>query len=293
MESDYVPWTRSRVRQFALMLARYAFWYLVTDAFCHVFYSSALSARPRILRTVDMWTLCGIGYAVGQFFHLKYTVMYGVPRAFFFADGMEDLPTPKCISRIHLYSDMWRHFDPGLHKFMRRYGPSCHINMYTLYNYALHSSYIYNPIVKTNNGFIMRLLASGGTFIFAWIWHGLQTNILIWCTLNFLGIILEAGAREITSNPTYVKLEVGGKVLLWSSYYPHRLFSEILAESPRPAQVPQPDGLLHFPPGHPFELLLPDVAEPGENLQGEDADIMAHRHTSYHFHSLLRLTVLL
>ena len=118
MESDYQPWTASRLKKFVSLLLRYVFWFIVTHLFSHVFYSSAMHYEPAILDAVDMWTLCGIGQAVGQFFHLKYTVFYGIPRAFFFADGMEDLPTPKCISRIHLYSDMWRHFDTGLYKFM-------------------------------------------------------------------------------------------------------------------------------------------------------------------------------
>ena len=30
-------------------------------------------------------------------------------------------PHPKCIGRIHLYSDMWRHFDNGLYLFMQKY----------------------------------------------------------------------------------------------------------------------------------------------------------------------------
>ena len=36
-------------------------------------------------------------------------------------DGVAAPPHPKCIGRIHLYSDMWRHFDNGLYLFMQKY----------------------------------------------------------------------------------------------------------------------------------------------------------------------------
>ena len=36
-------------------------------------------------------------------------------------DGVDAPPHPKCIGRIHLYSDMWRHFDNGLYLFMQKY----------------------------------------------------------------------------------------------------------------------------------------------------------------------------
>ena len=44
---------------------------------------------------MDLWTFAGIGYTVGQFFNLKYIIFYGFPRAFYFADNIEDIPTPR------------------------------------------------------------------------------------------------------------------------------------------------------------------------------------------------------
>ena len=67
-----------------------------------------------------MWTLAGIGYSMGQFFHMKYTVFYGMPGVFMTEDGIDAPTPPKCIGRIHLYSDMWRYFDNGLYKFLRK-----------------------------------------------------------------------------------------------------------------------------------------------------------------------------
>lgn len=60
----------------------------------------------------------GVAFSMGQFFHLKYLVFYGIPRAFLLSDCVEAPSQPKCISRIHLYSDMWRYFDNGLYKFI-------------------------------------------------------------------------------------------------------------------------------------------------------------------------------
>ncbi len=32
------------------------------------------------MREVDMWSVCGIAFSMGQFFHMKYVVYYGIPR---------------------------------------------------------------------------------------------------------------------------------------------------------------------------------------------------------------------
>ena len=58
--------------------------------------------------------------SMGQFFMMKYVFFYGITRPFMKVDGIEPPDHPKCIGRIHLYSDMWRYFDAGLHKFMHR-----------------------------------------------------------------------------------------------------------------------------------------------------------------------------
>ena len=70
---------------------------------------------------LPLWALCGMGYGMGQFFHLKYVVMYGMSSHLARLDGVEAPGHPACIGRIHLYSDMWRHFDSGLYEFMREY----------------------------------------------------------------------------------------------------------------------------------------------------------------------------
>ena len=113
-------WTLERVKDLSSLLLRYAFWYCFVEAFLHFFYVSAFKYEQNIVATFDMWTLAGLGFAMGQFFHMKYVFFYGISRPFVMADGIEPPYHPKCIARIHLYSDMWRYFDEGLHKFMHR-----------------------------------------------------------------------------------------------------------------------------------------------------------------------------
>ena len=112
--------SNTRLTQFFKDLFRYSFWFLINNLVLHLFYFSALQYSFNILEKVDLWTLCGIGYSMGQFFHMTYVVYYGIPKPFLESDDIESPTLPKCIGRIHLYSDMWRYFDNGLYKFIQK-----------------------------------------------------------------------------------------------------------------------------------------------------------------------------
>ena len=43
--------------------------------------------------------LCSVCTVLGIEFHLKYVVKFGLPSVFAFADGMQPLPLPICVSR--------------------------------------------------------------------------------------------------------------------------------------------------------------------------------------------------
>jgi hypothetical protein len=60
-----------------------------------------------------------IVYVAGQLFHLKYTIIFGLPSLFAKLDGMTPPEPPICISRVSNYSDMWRYFDRGLYNFLK------------------------------------------------------------------------------------------------------------------------------------------------------------------------------
>jgi hypothetical protein len=55
---------------------------------------------------------------MGQFFLNKYVVIYGTSSNLCYLDNVKAPSQPKCIARIHLYSDMWKHFDRGLYNFL-------------------------------------------------------------------------------------------------------------------------------------------------------------------------------
>ncbi len=193
--SDHVPLTGSRLWLLGSTLARYLFWLLFNELALHFFYFNAAQYQPSVLVEADLWTLCGIAYAMGQFFHMKYVVFYGVPRAFLLSDNIEPPAPTKCVSRIHLYSDMWRYFDNGL--------------------YRLIHKYYYWPFLRKVTGgdrrgsWAVRLGGSFVTFAYVFVWHGLQKSVFVWSALNFAGVTLEAVARAVGAHPKYQNVEVG------------------------------------------------------------------------------------
>ncbi|KHJ86650.1 hypothetical protein OESDEN_13591 [Oesophagostomum dentatum] len=62
---------------------------------------------------------CAVAYVTGQLFHVKYVVLFGFPALFAYIDGLQPPPPPICISRVAHYSQMWRHFDVGLYRFLK------------------------------------------------------------------------------------------------------------------------------------------------------------------------------
>lgn len=122
------------------LIARYLFWWFFHQFALHYFYHSALQyhigifiililliqqcssitilSLPGIVRHLDIWSAAGLGYTLGQFFMTKYLVLYGLPSSLAKLDHIDSPPPPKCVGRIHLYSQMWRDFDRGLYNFM-------------------------------------------------------------------------------------------------------------------------------------------------------------------------------
>lgn len=121
---------------------------------------------------------------MGQFFLNKYVVVYGFNSNLCSIDNIKAPPQPKCIGRIHLYSDMWKYFDKGLYKFLLRY--------------------IYIPLRQITHN---KLFASFSCFVFVFVWHGMQLNILIWSFLNFLGLTVEGFARSVGKTKRYSGME--------------------------------------------------------------------------------------
>ncbi|CAB3376532.1 Hypothetical predicted protein [Cloeon dipterum] len=112
--------TKMRLMPLLIGMCRYLFWGFVLHLWLHLIYSAALSQMVWHLQYLPIGTMYAIVYCLGQFFMLKYSVIYGLAGTLARAEGIPTKEPPKCIARIHLYSDMWRHFDPGLYTFLNR-----------------------------------------------------------------------------------------------------------------------------------------------------------------------------
>lgn len=107
-----------------IKLARFIFWAIIYEIMIHFLYSSSVQYHPTLTGHFDSWTLCGLGYCLPCLFHVKYFVLYGFAWALSDMDAIEIPRPPKCVTRIHLSSWMWRYFDRGLHLWLSKYAVS-------------------------------------------------------------------------------------------------------------------------------------------------------------------------
>ena len=110
---------------------RVAFWFLFYDLILHVIFVQTIYHSPiQVIGNLGIYSskekcnskdfsVCCVSYVTGQFFHVKYVVIFGLPSFFAYLDGMSPPPPPICISRVSQYSRMWRHFDRGLYNFLK------------------------------------------------------------------------------------------------------------------------------------------------------------------------------
>nr|CAD7204944.1 unnamed protein product [Timema douglasi] len=110
----------TRLCSLLLNVARFSAWLVFTEIALHLVYSNSLVQHPKVVAEMGSWSLYGLGYCMGQFFMLKYVVMYGLMGTIAQAENINAPRHPKCIARISLYSDMWRYFDEGLYRFLLR-----------------------------------------------------------------------------------------------------------------------------------------------------------------------------
>ena len=185
---EYEKWSLNRMINFAMQVFRFSFWLLFGHAIIHFFYFSSIAYNMDILTSLDVWTLASVGLSVAGFFYIKYTVFYGWSRPFVVADGIDMAPLPpKCVYRIHLYSDMWRYFDRGLYLFLK--------------------TYIYLPVAGYLEGTLMKIVGSLATFGFIYLWHGAYYHVMLWSLFNYFAVITELIARSIGKHPTYADME--------------------------------------------------------------------------------------
>ncbi|EDV96119.1 protein-cysteine N-palmitoyltransferase Rasp [Drosophila grimshawi] len=171
-------------RRFAVALLRVGFWWLMMMWSLHYFF---IHYMERDVRTVAMmesvfWQHAA-GYFMGQFFFVYYVVTYGLGIAFAEHDGIAAPRRPRCIGRIHFYSDMWKYFDEGLYEFLFRH--------------------IYAELCGKKSSPAAKLCATALTFVFVFIWHGCYTYVLIWSVLNFVCLAAEKIFKTLVARPAY------------------------------------------------------------------------------------------
>ncbi|XP_053200809.1 protein-cysteine N-palmitoyltransferase HHAT-like [Panonychus citri] len=86
-------------------------------------------------------------------------------------DGISLAPPPKCVSTIHLSSDLWRHFDRGLHLWLVKY--------------------YYKPILSLGSNILVKIFAMSICFSIVAVWHALSGDVIVWCMLNFCAVAIE------------------------------------------------------------------------------------------------------
>ncbi|CAH0766553.1 unnamed protein product [Diatraea saccharalis] len=180
-----------KLRRFLWDMILFALYTFLLDCAFHFVYFLAMQSDIEAIKKLPTIALCGGGLWMGLEFHLKYVISYGTTTAFARLDNLDPPPTPRCIARVHVYSQMWRYFDVGLYRFLVKY----------IYRPALETMTTHFKLSRIVN----KLCASFLTFVFIFMWHGTIWNIFVWSVLNYLGITLEQFGK-ILSQTNYYQL---------------------------------------------------------------------------------------
>lgn len=206
-----IAWSVQDIMYPAAQVGLCTLYYFLLEFLLHYFYSSALAYYPDLVTEMDDPSLLGLGICLTVLFFLKYRILYGLGSAVAGLEGMSLPPPPKCVSRIHLCSYLWRHFDRGLYLWIQRY--------------------IYRPIVANGWTPRRRMMGAAASFAFVCSWHGMDSAVVVWCTLNFVGISTELLMEVIRNRNSWKKIEgtfFGGMRLQFlraAVSAPHFLFS--------------------------------------------------------------------
>ncbi|KAH8028114.1 hypothetical protein HPB51_013161 [Rhipicephalus microplus] len=206
-----IAWSVQDIMYPAAQVGLCTLYYFLLEFLLHYFYSSALAYYPDLVTEMDDPSLLGLGICLTVLFFLKYRILYGLGSAVAGLEGMLLPPPPKCVSRIHLCSYLWRHFDRGLYLWIQRY--------------------IYRPIVANGWTPRRRMMGAAASFAFVCSWHGMDSAVVVWCTLNFVGISTELLMEVIRNRNSWKKIEgtfFGGMRLQFlraAVSAPHFLFS--------------------------------------------------------------------
>lgn len=181
---DEIKPLSERYQNLILNLVRFTFWFLFTEFAMHFFYMNSI-AMSLDLKLLNSLTFFGVGYCLGQFFNNKYIIHYGVSITFGQFDNIEMPQTPRCICRVHRYSDMWKWFDHGLYEFLFKY--------------------IYTSMCHRRSSMMLKIFSGFTTFLFIYMWHGFFDYIFIWSIFNCVCIIFEKFVYHVIESEKFWK----------------------------------------------------------------------------------------
>ncbi|KAJ1358963.1 hypothetical protein KIN20_017549 [Parelaphostrongylus tenuis] len=161
---------------------RILFWYFVYEFILHIIYAPSVFHSPfSDISGLNNYEVAAVAYVAGTLFYMKYVVIFGVPAAFAYLDGMRPPPPPICNSRVSRYSLMWRHFDVGLYQFLK--------------------NQVYIPLLKIPLSPFLSVVRIFCTLVAVFgvvlSWHGFKTNYICWVSLSALELIIERLGRVI------------------------------------------------------------------------------------------------
>ena len=160
-----------------IFVLRILFWWFLIEFMLHFFYFESILNDALFAMRLPKNEFVTLGMALGTFFHLKYVVIFGYQAVFARLDNMKPPQGPICISRISLYSKIWRGFDRGL--------------------YAYFKEYIFIPICAPSFSTSRKIFGVLASYTFVLIWHGFQHHNIVWIVLNIIELFLEYGAKGI------------------------------------------------------------------------------------------------
>ncbi|VDK28255.1 unnamed protein product [Gongylonema pulchrum] len=163
--------TRFRDWQKTIFLAiKIGFWWFFTHFILYFMYFEGMLYDLDYARSLPKNEFVTLGMALGVFFHLKYVVIFGVPRVFALADNMQPADGPICIARVTLYSKIWRCFDRGLYSFFKRY--------------------IFIPICAPTFSVSRKIFGVLVSYGFVLLWHGFYHQNIVRSSIHYNFLLL-------------------------------------------------------------------------------------------------------
>ena len=178
-------------------------WYMFIEFQSHFFYHCSMGRYMAFVTSMPLVAAFTMLFWQGTFFQVKYVVLYGLPMEVLRFEGITPHSRPRCISLVYSFNDMWRYFDVGLYKFMKKY--------------------IFVPCGGSRSGVLQKAFASAVCFIFIYVWHGGMDALFYWCLGNYIvglletvGIMVErSGPGQRIVSTLGLAMWIRVKALLW------------------------------------------------------------------------------